>query len=345
MNRKDIHCTFADLGIPEKSWFHSRWSKIRHDVAIIFVMVPLVASVMFLIYQEPDQTPRLLSLERHSGEMSQINEESRNYRLAGDVQNFNDSKKSMQEKLKEASHVHMGLEISNVDLIDGHYPFRDSQEIVEKSGLDPSSACDFVHKIPLHMQTISQTEKFGQFATKYSQYEIEFYIMDERRYLSNVHYGLVAANDKGQRASTHFHLNSCTGEVTDMEPYFLHCSDENDGYRFATFNRDDIVSSLSSHHFCRIELDPWRQSMFEYGQALREQRWEFQTELMNESVDPESHRGIILELGRQADLENIVGQIVHGKFDRQGVQDMIALYQEQYGSLPEELLDLIEVRP
>ena len=308
-------------------------------------MALLISAALILIYQDPGQTPGSLSLEKHSREIDQINEKSKNYQLVGDAQKFNDSKKTMQEKLKEASRDHMGLEISNVDVIDGHYPFRDSQVMVEKFGVDPSPVCDFGHKIPLHMQKISQTENFGLFAKKYSQYGIGLYIMDERSYLSNVHYGLGAANDEGQRASTHFHLDSCTGEITDREPYFLHCFDEDDDYRFATPNRDDIVSSLSSHHFCRIELDSWRQSLYEYAEMLREQRWQFQMEPMPELVDSESHRKFSSEVNRQGDLEGIVWEMVHGKFDGQDTKDMIKRYEKQHGSLPEELLGLIGDRP
>lgn len=308
-------------------------------------MVTLVSYTMFLIYQDPSQSPRLLSLEKHSIEMVQFNEKSRDYQLASDTQNFNSAKKSMQEKLNAASREYMGLEVSSVDLIDGHYPFRDSQELVEKFDLDPLSICNFVHKIPLHMQKISQTEKFGLFAEKYSQYEIELYIIDERNYLSSVHYGLAATNGEGQRASTYFHLSSCTDEVTDTEPYFLRCSDENDGYAFSTFNRDDIISSLSGDHFCRINLDPWRQSLFEYGETLREQRRQLQTEFMPESADHEYHMRSFLEIHRQSELENIVGNMVHGKFDEQDTQDMIKRYEGQYGSMPEELLELISDMP
>ena len=301
-----------------------------------------MSAVLLLIHQDLDQTPGSLSLEKHSREIARINEESREYQLTGDAQKFNDSKKSMQEKLKEASREHMGLEISSVDLIGGHYPFRDSRAMVEKFDLDPSSVCDIGHKIPLHMQKISQTGKFGLFAKKYSQYGIELYIMDERGHQSNVHYGLGAANDKGQRASTYFHLDSCTDEVTDGDPYFLHCSDEDAGYRFATFNQADIVSSFSSHHFCRIDLDPWRQSLFEYAEALRDQRRQFETESMPGLVDSESHRKFFAEMGRQGDLEGIVWAMVHGKFGEQDTQDMIKMYEKQHGSLPMALLDLID---
>lgn len=318
---------------------------MKAELYMVFIMAMLVSVVLFLIYQDPGQAPESLSLEKHSREIAQINEKSKSHQLTGDTQKFNDSKKLMQEKLKEVSLEHMGLEVSDVDLIDGHYPFRDSEAIVEGFGMEPQLVCNFEQKIPLHMQKISQTEKFALFAGKYSQYEIEFYIMDERNYLSNVHYGLRASNDQNQHASTYFHLDSCTGQITDSEPYFLHCSDGNDGYRFATFNHDDIASSLSSTHFCRIELDPWRQSLHEYAETLREQRWQFRMEPVPEFVDSESHQRFFSDMNRQADLESILWEMVLGRFDEQDTQDMIKRYERQHGSLPGELLELIGSRP
>ncbi len=164
--------------------------------------------------------------------------------------------------------------------------------------------------------------------------------MDERKYLSNIHYGL-SAGAENQYASTYFHLDSCANGVTDKELYFLHCFNENDNYRFTTFNYDDIVSSISSSHFCKIELDSWRQSLYDYSQTLREKRMQLETESMPELVDSESHMKFFSEMSRHEDLGNIVWKIVQGEFDEQDTQDMIRQYEEQYGGLPEELLELI----
>ena len=308
--------------------------------SVILIMALLTSATLFLIYQNPDEIPKLLSFEKDSREISQINEESKGYQLIGDMQKFNDSKKLMQEKLKEISLYYMGLEISDVDLIDGYYPFQDSQAVIEKFGLNSSLVCDFEQNIAQHMHTISQTENFQMFAKKYSQYKIELYLMDERSYLSNIHYGL-SAGTENQSASTYFHLNSCANEVTDKELYFLRCVDDSDSYEFATFNYEDIVSSLSSPHFCKIELDSWRQSLYDYSEILREERWQLATESMPKLVDSESHMKFFSEMNKHEDLGNIVGKMVQGKFDEQRTQDMIKQYEEQYGSLPEELLELI----
>jgi len=308
-------------------------------------MALLASAALFLIQNEPEDAPRAVSIEKHSRELAQINQEAKDHQMAGDMQGFEDSKRSMEEKLKEASLSHMGLEISSMNLIDGYYPFDDPDTKAERLGLEPSSVCAFEQSIPLHMQKISQTENFVLFAKKYSQYEIELHIMDERdRVFNNIHYGLSAADGNGRYASTWFNIDSCTGERTDKEPYRLACFNENDSSVFSTFNHEDIVASYSNSHFCEIELDPWRQSLYEYSETLREQRWQFQGEAMQGLVDSESHREFFAEMNRQEDLGNIVWKMIQGEFDERDTQDMIERYENQHGSLPAELQELIRSR-
>jgi len=106
------------------------------------------------------------------------------------------------------------------------------------------------------MQILTQTENFERFTKKYSTYDLELSIQDERSQQSNIHYGLFATNSKNQSASTYFHLSSCTNEITDTETLFLHCYDGDTDNRFRTRNYDDIVSSYSNGDFCKIVLDP-----------------------------------------------------------------------------------------
>ena len=42
-------------------------------------MALLISAALILIYQDPGQTPGSLSLEKHSREIDQINEKSKNY--------------------------------------------------------------------------------------------------------------------------------------------------------------------------------------------------------------------------------------------------------------------------
>lgn len=307
-------------------------------------MIVLSSVTLFLIYQNPDETPKSISFEKHSNQLVQMNQLSKKYHSMEDIQKFEISKKLMQEKLKDISSEYLGVTISNMTLLEGYYPFQNATYWAERFDLEPSSVCDFVGTIPLHMQIISQTENFKKFAKKYSTYKLELSIQDERSNTSNIHYGLIATNDKNQSASTYFHLSSCTNEITDKESLFLHCYDGNNDYRFVAHNPDDIISSYSNEEFCKIELDPWRQSVFDYSQNLHEKRQQLHKELTENVVDPESQLRFLSEMEIQGDLDGIVWNMIHGKFDEQKTQEMINAYEKQYGSLPEELLELIENR-
>jgi len=260
------------------------------------------------------------------------------------VGKFDESKKLMQDKLKEISLDYMGIKISDAELLEGYYPFRDVNGIVERFDLEPSSICAFEANIPLHMQKISQIDNFQRFVKKYSSYSIELSIMDERNNISNIHYGLFATNGENQSASTRFHLDTCTNEISDKEPYFLYCIDKNNDYKFGTFNKDDILSSFSNSSFCKIELDSWRQSIYDYSKTLSEKRRQMEMQQMASDIDQESQQKFFSEMNKQGDLGSIVWNMIHDKFDEQSTQEKIKQYEKQYGSLPEELLELIENR-
>lgn len=122
----------------------------------------------------------------------------------------------------------------------------------------------------------------------------------------------------------------------------MHCYGGNNDYRFVTHNHDDIISSYSNGEFCKIELDSWRQSIFDYSKTLHEKRRQLEKELTENVVDPESQLKFISEMEIQGDLDGIVWSMIHGKFDEQSTQNKIKQYEKQYGSLPDELLELIE---
>ena len=317
---------------------------MKTEFNIILFMIILVPATLFLIYQNPDQTPKSLSLEKHSSEIVQINEQAKKYRLIDHIQKFDESKKLMHEKLKEISKDLLGIKISDMTLLEGQYPFVDVKDRAEKLDLDPSGVCAYEQNIPLHLEKISQTDNFQMFAKKYSPYPLELIIMDERDDISNIHYGLIATNNKNQSASTYFHLDSCANEITDKAPYSLNCSDKNNDYQFATHNHDDVISSYSNGNFCKIELDSWRQSLHDYSKTLQEKQRQLQTESMTGIVDQESQWKFISEMNKQGELGNLVGYMVNGNFDEQNIQEKIRQYEWQHGNLPKELLELIEQR-
>ncbi|QLH04262.1 hypothetical protein C5F49_02235 [Nitrosopumilus oxyclinae] len=317
---------------------------MKTEHKIILVMIFLTSSTLVLIYQNPDGVPKSISFEKHSDDLVAMNQLSKKYQLTDDEQKFENSKRLMQEKLKEISLDYMGLKITHVELLEGYYPFQNSTHWAERFDLEPSSVCDFERKIPLHMQKLMQTENFKIFTKKYASHDLELSIQDERSQQSNIHYGLFATNNKNQSASTYFHLSSCTDEITDKEPLYLHCFDGSTGYRYNTHTYDDIISSYSNGEFCNIILDPWRQSLYDYSQTLREKLRQLEQESMGNTFDQESHWKFFSEMNKQGELRNIVGAMIHGKFDEQRTQDMIKQYEKQYGSLSDELLELIEKR-
>ena len=317
---------------------------MKIEFTILVVMVFLVSTTLFLIYQNPNESPKSMSFEKYSDEIFQINENSKKYQLINDVQNFNASKRLMYEKLKEVSLDYLEIRISVVTLLEGQYPFWDVQYRVDKFDLEPSSICGFEQNIPLHMQKISQSDNFQRFAKKYSSYHLELIIMDERNDISNIHYGLIATNNANQSASTYFQLDAGTNEITDKEPYSLNCFDKNTDYRFGTSNTDHILSSYSNGDFCKFELDSWRQSLYDYSKTLQEKQRQLETESMTGIVDPESQWKFISLMNKQGDLGSLVAYMIHNNFDEQSLQERIQAYEDQYGSLPEELLELMENR-
>lgn len=307
-------------------------------------MAVLTSAILFLIYQNPAETPKSMSFEKQTNEIIQINEKSKTYKLDGNIQQFNASRTLMEEKFKELSLDLLGIRISKVTLLEGQYPFLTVQQRAEKFDYVPSSICSIEQNIPLQLQKISQTENFQIFSKKYASYTLELNISDERNDISNIHYGLIATNEKNQLASTYFHLDTCTNEITDKEPYFLHCYDRSSDYRFVTFNHDDIISSYSNDHFCKIELDPWRQSLYDYSKTIQEKQRQLETKSMKGIIDPESQWAFISEMNKIGDLGNIVAYVLHYDFDEQILQEKIKQHKLQYGSIPEDLLELMEKR-
>ena len=65
---------------------------------------------------------------------------------------------------------------------------------------------------------------------------------------------------------------------------------------------------------------------------------------MSNTGDQDPFGGSFSERHKLGELRNIVGNMVHGKFDEQSTQEKIIQYEKQYGSLPEELLELMDKR-
>ena len=305
-------------------------------------MAFLIALTVVLVFQNPEGIPQSKSIQKHSYDITRINEESKKYQLEQDLEKFEKSKNMMQEKIKDISRNLLEIKISKVTLLDAQYPFWEVEYRAEKLDLDPSTICAFEQDMPLHLEKILETDNFKLFSKKYSSHTLELIIMDERDKISNVHYGLIATNDKNQSASTYFHVDSCSIQITDKNTHFLNCSDEDINYRYATFNHDDIVSSYSNGHFCKIELDSWRQSLLDYSKMLYDKNRQLEMKSMEDDVDQETHWKIFSDMNRVGELRNLLGYIIHNNPERSSIQERIAEYEKKYGDIPDELSELVE---
>ena len=116
---------------------------MKTEYKIIAIMIFLASSTLFLIYQNPNESPKSKSFEKHSDEIVQINEKLKKYQLTNDMQNFNVSKRLMHEKLKDVSLDYLEIKISEVTLLEEQYPFWDVQYRVDRFDLESSSICGF----------------------------------------------------------------------------------------------------------------------------------------------------------------------------------------------------------
>ena len=65
---------------------------------------------------------------------------------------------------------------------------------------------------------------------------------------------------------------------------------------------------------------------------------------MADTVDPESHWKFFSEMNKQGELGNLVAYMIHNNFDEQSLQDKIEQYENQFGIIPDELLELMNQR-
>lgn len=217
-------------------------------------------------------------------------------------------------------------------------------EIFFRGPLDPTwnpgQVCGSAGDIPVHLVKVRDAEWYVAFMEKYSAYPIELHLNDERPKFG-FHYGFLAMSGDGGRAYTHFHVDTCTGEVTDPASYLLRCYDEGSGYSYDSRNYDTTVASLELEDFCTIPVSPWRQSIYDH---LKE--FEGDLERYLEAVGkPLYDRPLRMpEEARFDNLKDLAYMIYRNDydFDDVDIQDNIWHYCEEFGPLPEDFAELIE---
>jgi len=256
----------------------------------------------------------------------------------------------MEEKIKQiaSDSLEMNITMALVDLTDpetgignNNFPFRDSSEINIPDGKESFPICNIPEKIPVHLKKFLDKPIFAMFSKKYSDQNTELVIMDERPGESLVHYGITTKSEDGLfSASIAFHVNTCTDEIKENFP-LLFCRTVENNEMHQSSNQDDIVASLQLEEFCTIPLDPWRNSIHEFGKKIQEKKLEF----FDASIESETHeevRKMWDERERLSSLRHITFLIVNSGLESDITQKTIKEYKEKFGSLPDELLELIE---
>jgi len=330
-------------------------------LGVITVSILCIFAVSFtffgnIFYDSVDSlTPEYVLEEEDTADiLTEINQQAIIYQKNVDSEKLHEQMSLMQQKQKDVAAKILGVNVTNVYIDeDWNFPFKDISEIEsiipnqEESSLP---ICNIPENIPTHLEIIKNSEMFSMFSEKYSQNNIEFEISDERNHNSIVHYSILAiSEDQNQTASLFFHLDSCTGEIS--VPYNLTCQDqsqeENDN-RLQTRFIDEIQSSLDSKEFCVIKLEPWHQKMREYhteiGEQLDQLTKNFEPKNNEEDISQEETFRFHLEFQRLGLLNDLIRSVTSGTLEDEKTDELILEYKEKYDSLPDELVQLLEMK-
>ena len=284
--------------------------------------------------------------------LEEINKQATIHKNNSNLEKFREQVVLMEEKTRHiaSDSLEMNITIALVDLSDpetgiggNNFPFRNSSEIEISKDKEPFPICDIPEKIPTHLKKFLDEPIFAMFSKKYSDQNTELVIMDERPGESLVHYGITATSEDGLfSASTVFHVNTCTDKIKENFP-LLFCRNIAQNELHQSFNQDDIIASLQLEDFCTIPLDPWRNSIHEYGKTIQEKRLEL-FDMESKSDNPEKIRINWDEHERLDSLRHITFLIVNNGLESEMTQKTIKEYNKKFGSLPDKLLDVIEQR-
>ena len=230
------------------------------------------------------------------------------------------------------------------EVFQGYFPLIEGSKVKILKGKELFQICNVIENIPIHLQNIGKTEKFRLFAKKYSDYPIELFLQDERLNDSSFHYGLIANSDDGRTALTFFHADSCTNQITDSERYFISCHEDAKHRIFSTINKDDVLASLDHPDFCTIPLDSWRQSVYEYNQKIKEQLEDYlpTIEIIDKSYESVStYESESRRLGLLSDISSMYMMAVD---DQQDIEEKIKKYNNLFGPMPKEFLQILDAR-
>jgi len=276
--------------------------------------------------------------------LSEINKQAIIHQKKNNQEEFDEQMSIMKEKQKEIASKILGIKISDAYVAEGwNFPFKESSEVTIVNPEFEKPICDIPEKIPDYLQTIQQSEMFQMFVGKYSQYQLMIDISDERNSDGLVHYDLIATSNNGSFTSrTYFHLDSCTDEM--KWSYFLLCKDTKSDEYISTRVKSEIISSLENDEFCNIEFEPWHQDLRDYQVKISDEL----DRLANGEVPIDSEglpsQKFFSDFKRLGLLNDIIRYYESENSNYDKMQDDMTEYNKKFGSLPDELLEMIEQR-
>ena len=254
----------------------------------------------------------------------------------------NEQRELIKERLQKIASDSFEAHITQVNLEGNYFPFLPAAEL---KPVDPESAkpmCDFASSIPIHFQKIPDAEMFQLFMGKYSEFSIEIDVQDERRYGSDVHYGIRAISDDGNHsAGTFIHVNSCDNEI--LSHHFLSCYDKTKDELMMANSKEMVTSSLEHDEFCILPLDVWHQQVYDYGKILSEQTRKHFAKADTMNKDYETVMKFQNELERLGALSDIQNSMFQDE-SLDIVLEKIQKYNVEYGNLPLELQELLDAK-
>jgi len=283
--------------------------------------------------------------ERYGTTLEEINRKGLLYQKQERQEEFEEQAELMQKNLRMAASDALNLDVTPWPDHWAYFPLRDASDIKPRSG-ESQEVCGVGPNIPLHLHSISKTERFQLFAKKYSGHPITLGIMDERLYRSHLHYDLTAGAAE-KYASTAFHVNTCTNQITDADVHVLVCRDNATGYTNNAITEKDFVESVERDEFCVIPLSPWRQSLLDYGQKITLEVTEMMDELASESEKSEMTHQDMMRFHKDFQRRDLLGEVANAYYREnvEAAEEKTAQYVREYGKIPQELADIVERMP
>lgn len=307
---------------------------MKLEYGIIASVGVLAFASLALIANNPNDVVAFSGLEK-------INQDAQEAKELENQNSLDQNKSKMKKQLESVTSSILGIEIDSIYLEeDWNFPFMDSSEVEHiREEYEKNPICNILSNLPQHLQNIRQTELFQMYGEKYKNYFIELDIADERYYNSTVHYGF-SAKSGNNYASTHFHVDSCTSQISDY--FYLRCHNPVLGNGTGSNYPSEVIASLQSDEFCEIVLEPWRAKLAEYNEKIsNDVKKYFEKMQQQDSKNPENMIPITMDLHRLNQLDDMVRLAMNGNHDGAEFSEKMKNYEMRYGSVPDEFSELL----